>query len=188
MSKREEWVPATFGRETFLCFLERTSVKETTAEVRARSLSRTITAACDASMSIKLNHSGRHQVYWWYFAILRKECLRDRRLHKRAVRGLLYAELTTSYEQKRKELKIVIKTAKRKRWQDFYEEVVSDPWGRPYETVTNKIKPRGTSTPSGPNFLDKVHWCSRANSGYRIVSEGSGQKDWHKKDSRTGWQ
>ena len=52
--------------------------------------------------------------------------------------------------------KIAIKTAKRKCWQDFCEEVDSDPWGRPYKTVMNKIKPRGTSTPSYPTFLDKV--------------------------------
>ena len=75
---------------------------------------------------------------------------------QRAVRGPLYAELTTSYEQKKKEIKNAIKAAKRKCWQDFYEEVDSDPWGRPYQTVMNKIKPRGTSTPSYPTFLDKV--------------------------------
>ena len=76
-------------------------------------------------MDTKLNHSGRHPVYLWNkdIAILRKECLRARRLHQRAVRGPLYAELTTSYEQKKKELKIAIKTAKRKYWQEFCEEV-----------------------------------------------------------------
>ena len=62
--KREKWAPATFDRETFLCFLEGTSVEGTTAEARAQSLSRTITAACDISMSMKSNHSGRHPVYW----------------------------------------------------------------------------------------------------------------------------
>ena len=51
MPKREKWAPATFDRETFLCFLEGTSVEGTTAETRAQSLSRTITAACNASMS-----------------------------------------------------------------------------------------------------------------------------------------
>ena len=44
MSKREKWAPATFDRETFLCFLEGTSVEGTTAEARAQSLSRTIIA------------------------------------------------------------------------------------------------------------------------------------------------
>ena len=65
MPKKEKWEPATFDRETFLCFLEGTSVEGTTAEARAQSLSRTITAACDASMFIKSNHSGRHPVYWY---------------------------------------------------------------------------------------------------------------------------
>ena len=116
MPKRENWAPATFDREIFLCFLEGTSVERTTAEARAQRLSHTITAACDASMSTKSNHSRRHPVYWWNkdIAVLRKECLRARRLHQRAVRGPLYAELTTSYEQKKKELKIAIKTAKTK--------------------------------------------------------------------------
>ena len=82
MPKREKWAPATFDRETFLCFLEGISV-EGTAEVRAQNLSQTITAACDASMSIKSNHNGRHPVYWWNkdIAVICKECLRNRRLH-----------------------------------------------------------------------------------------------------------
>ena len=94
MLKREKWAPATFDRETFLCFLEGTSVEGTTAEARARSLSCTITAACDASMFTKSNHSGRHPVYWWNkdIAVLRKECLCARRLHQRAFRGPFYAE------------------------------------------------------------------------------------------------
>ena len=44
----------------------------------------------------------------------------------------------------------------RKCWQDLCEKVDSDPWGRPYTTVMNKIKPRGTSAPSRPPFLDRV--------------------------------
>ena len=40
---------------------------------------------------------------------------------------MFYAELITTYEKKKKELKIAIKTAKRKCWQDFCEEVDSDP-------------------------------------------------------------
>ena len=148
MTKREKCSPATCDRETSPCFLEGTSVEGTTAEARAQSLSRTITSACDASMYTKLNHSGRHPVYWWnkYIAILRKECLCARRRQQRAVSGLLYVKLTTSYEQKKRGLKIAIKTAKRKCWQDFCEEVDSDPWSGPYITVMNKIKPRGTST------------------------------------------
>ena len=31
-----------------------------------------------------------------------------------------------------------------------------DPWGRPYKTAMNKIKPSGTSTPSCPTFLEVV--------------------------------
>ena len=122
--KREKWAPATFSSESFLCFLEGTSV-EGTAVVRGRSLSQTITAACDASMSTKTNHSGRTPVYWWNekIAVIRKESLRTRKLHQRTVRGPLYEELTTSNEQKRKKLKTVIKTPKRKCWQDFCEEI-----------------------------------------------------------------
>ena len=64
MPKREKWTPATLDRETFLSFLEKTYV-EGTAEARAHSLSRTITAACNISMSTNSNHSGRHPVYYW---------------------------------------------------------------------------------------------------------------------------
>ena len=157
MPTREKWAPAIFDREAFLCFLEGASVKGT-SEVTAQSLSGTSTAASDASMFPRTNHRVRLPVYWWNkeIAVIREVCLRARRLHHTAVRVPLYDELTTRYEQKRKELKIAIKTAKRKCWQDFYEEVDSDPWERPYKTVINKINPRGTCSPSCPNFLYRV--------------------------------
>ena len=60
-------------------------------------------------------------------AVICKQRLRARRLHQRADRVPLYQELTVSYQQKKKKLKIAIKTAKRKCWQDFCEEVNSDP-------------------------------------------------------------
>ena len=41
-------------------------------------------------------------------------------------------------------------------WQDFCEEVDSDPWGRPYKTVINKINPRSSSAPSCTTFPDRV--------------------------------
>ena len=87
MPKGEKWAPATFDREAFLCFLEGASV-EGTAEARAQSFSGTITAACDASMSTRTNHRGRLPVYWWNkeMAVIRKECLRARRLHQKAAK------------------------------------------------------------------------------------------------------
>ena len=60
---KERWAPSTFDREAFLCSLDGASV-EGTAEEKARSLSRTIAIACDASMSIKNNPRGRPPVYW----------------------------------------------------------------------------------------------------------------------------
>ncbi|RYA73411.1 hypothetical protein DD595_25020 [Enterobacter cloacae complex sp. 4DZ3-17B2] len=168
--RTERWAPATFDRKMFLYSLEEKEVKGTSEE-RARCLSRAITAACDASMAVKTNPRGRPPVYWWNeeIANIRRECLRARRLHQRAIHKPRYYQLAADYERKKKRLKIAIKAAKRKCWQDFCEEVDHDPWGRPYKTVMNKIKPRGPNAPSCPSLLDKVvgHLCPEAARRYR---------------------
>ena len=61
-----------------------------------------------------------------------------------------------AHKRKRRELKTAIKMAKQKCWRDLCEEADSDPWGRPYKAVTNKIKPRGPNAPTCPVFLDRV--------------------------------
>ena len=61
-----------------------------------------------------------------------------------------------AYDRKRRELKTAIKMAKRKCWRDLCEEADSDPWGRPYKSVMNKIKPRGPNAPTCPVFLDRI--------------------------------
>ena len=72
---------------------------------------RAITAACDASMSVKGNPRGRPPVYWWNedIAAARRECLRARRLHQRARNKPRYRELAADYGEKRKALKVAIK-------------------------------------------------------------------------------
>lgn len=159
--RRERWAPATFDRQAFLFMLEDVTV-EGMAEEKARVLSRTITQACDASMSAKSNPRGRPPVYWWSedIATVRRDCLRARRLYQRAsqkqAHGPQYEQVKAAYETKKKELKTAIKAAKRKCWQVLCEEVDNDPWGRPYKTVMRKIKPRGPNAPSSPNFLKRV--------------------------------
>ena len=141
---KERCAPSIFDREAFLCSLEGALLEET-AEEKAQSLSRAITGACGASMSTRSNPRGRPPVYWWNedIAAIRRECLRARRVHQRAARGPTYEELRVAYETKRRELKTAIKMAKRKCWRDLCEEADSDPWGRPYKAVLNKIKLRG---------------------------------------------
>ena len=87
---------------------------------------------------------------------IRRECLRVRRLHQRAARGPTYEELLVAYERKRGELKTAIKMANRKYWRDLCEEADSDPWGRPYKAVMNKMKPRNPNAPTCPVFLDRI--------------------------------
>ena len=155
MSRR--WAPATFDRDTFLCTLKRVRCEGTAGE-KAQDLTQAIIAACDASMVKKVNARGRPPIYWWNedIAIIRRECLRARRLHQRAVGGPRFQELSATYAQKRKQLKTAIKAAKRTCWRDFCEEVEQDPWGRPYKTVMNKIKRRGGSVPTCSVFLNRV--------------------------------
>ena len=56
----------------------------------------------------------------------------------------------------RKVLKGAIRTAKKKCWEDFCKKVGQDPWGRPYEAIMKKIKPKVGNMPTCPVFLDRV--------------------------------
>ncbi|KAG7188425.1 hypothetical protein KM043_008073 [Ampulex compressa] len=62
--KDRRWATATFDQDTFICSLERTII-EGTPEGRAQALTRALTKACDASMSVRANFYGRPPVHWW---------------------------------------------------------------------------------------------------------------------------
>ena len=176
---KERWAPSTFDREAFLCSQEG-ALLEGTAEEKTQSLSRAITAACNASMSTRSNPRGRSLVYWWSedIATICRECLRARGLHQRAARGTTCEELRVAYERKRRELKTAIKMVKRKCWRDLCKEADSDPWGRPYKAVMNKIKPRGPNAPT----------CSLSRYGSSpLVSSAPGMASRHWPDGNR-WQ
>jgi hypothetical protein len=88
-------------------------------------------------------------VYWWTpeIAGLREGCSRARRRflwarRRRQTRG--EEEISRTYEaykEAKRTLQREIKIAKARSWTELIESVESDPWGRPYRIVTNKLRP-----------------------------------------------
>ncbi|XP_072746730.1 uncharacterized protein [Anoplolepis gracilipes] len=121
--------------------------------------------ACDGSMPrIKAGPQGRRAAYWWTgeIAELRRSSVHQRRKYARAkkkdrpveeVRGLYQA-----YRVARDALRLEIKKAKARAWDELLSHLEENPWGRPYQMVLGKLRNRGppaTETLS-PEALDRV--------------------------------
>ncbi|XP_050493834.1 uncharacterized protein LOC126875153 [Bombus huntii] len=68
------------------------------------------------------------------------------------------ARLYEAYSEARRLLQRAIKEAKRRAWGGLLASLDSDPWGRPYKLVLNKLRPWAPPLTESmdPRFLDKV--------------------------------
>ncbi|XP_033360707.1 uncharacterized protein LOC117239317 [Bombus vosnesenskii] len=68
------------------------------------------------------------------------------------------ARLYEAYSEARRLLQRAIKEAKRRAWGELLASLDSDPWGRPYKLVLNKLRPWAPPLTESmdPRFLDKV--------------------------------
>ncbi|XP_043604780.1 uncharacterized protein LOC122577511 [Bombus pyrosoma] len=138
-----------------------TSVKEETENLR-----RDMTAICDASMSRTTLGTGRSRaVHWWTpdIAELRARCVRARRryLRARSWRRRNEEDVTRRYQvyrALRRSLQKAITAAKNRAWSELVEAVEADPWGRPYKTVTRKIRAKGplATAEMEPELLQQI--------------------------------
>jgi hypothetical protein len=104
-------------------------------------------------------------VYWWSgeIARLRERCSRTRRRYTRARRRRRGDEETVArvYEtnrEARRSLKWAIGESKKRAWDELQATLDSDPWGRPYTVVLNKLRPWTPPVTEGmdPQFLERV--------------------------------
>ncbi|XP_071450375.1 uncharacterized protein [Hetaerina americana] len=176
----KKWAMNTFEEEVFLYMLRETKIRGT-AEERSRHLSQVLTTACDASMAIKTNAHGHPPVYWCNedIAPLRRACLRSRRKQQRAKNRLRFQEFHAINETHRRELKRAIKTAIRKIWYEFCEDVEHDPWDRPYKMDMSKVKPRSVKSPSSLDFLNQV---------VGHISKAVGEGSWNRLEKVPGYR
>lgn len=112
---------------------------------------RIVTKACDFSMpKLKTKPNKWRPAYWWTEEIsgLRKDCKKARRAVTRGRKRVQQEELITLVEEwkrKRKELKLLIRKEKERKWKILCEEVEEDVWGLGYKIVTKRIRIRQPS-------------------------------------------
>ncbi|XP_029157037.1 uncharacterized protein LOC114929629 [Nylanderia fulva] len=119
-------------------------------EERRAWLQNIITQACDVAMPRARNRP-RKEAYWWLedLAELRRSCDHARRRVQRRKRYVLLdpeglEDAWDAYKKTRNALRVSIKQAKARAWEELLSSLDRDPWGRPYRMVLNKLK-RGTA-------------------------------------------
>ncbi|CAF4832895.1 unnamed protein product [Pieris macdunnoughi] len=107
-----------------------------------------LTCISDAAMQRSRPGRRRQSVFWWSveLAQLRAVCVTTRRLYTRARRRRpLCAEEESrthcAFREAKQALRIAIAESKKRAWQELLETIERDPWGRPYQIVTNKLRP-----------------------------------------------
>ena len=133
MPKREKWGPTTFAGKLFSAFWKEHLSKEQQLRLGIKASrgpsQRHAMLRCPQSRIIADAIQSTGETRTLRYNVKNAFVLGDYTKEQFNSRELTSRELITRYEQKKKELKIAIKTAKRKCWQDFCEEVDSDPWG-----------------------------------------------------------
>ena len=114
------------------------------AVASAQSIDRYLTGACDASMPPRSRGlRGKLPVHWWSNDLkeLRRKVLSLRRSYQDCLRraGMQGSEDARSrFTLARKDLRLAIRRAKDKSWQDLCDSVENDPWGKAYRIVMKK--------------------------------------------------
>lgn len=141
-SPTTKWKASCFDEETFRLIFENSAYRcEDNAESKCKNMYKFLRQACDASMPLAKTTNKREPVCWWNeeIAELRKQCNQKRRQFQRS-RLENRDELRETYRTARRCLKVAIKYAKNKCWQDLCAEIDKDPWGRPYKAVMSQFK------------------------------------------------
>ncbi|XP_011866998.1 PREDICTED: uncharacterized protein LOC105561517, partial [Vollenhovia emeryi] len=133
-------------------------------EEEANRLQRIMTAACDNAMP-RYKFDPRRAAYWWSeeIAEMRRSSVAARRAVQRArwrrnTPGEELDRLLEENRQKRQELKSAIRKAKEAAWDEMIRSLDTDPWGRPYKLVMNKLSTGALPAVETmqPGFLDEV--------------------------------
>lgn len=102
-----------------------------------------MTRACDASMP-RTRVKPRRSTYWWTeeIADLRRVAIqRSRGVARSRGNRVRRNEALANYREARKVLRMVIKKAKVSAWEELFQTLEEDPWGRPYRIVLNRLRP-----------------------------------------------
>lgn len=117
------------------------------AEVAAQELEDLLTEASDVAAPRCKGQPSRRQTYWWNrdLADLRRKCnaMRRKMVKFRRRRNIVEAEITrAALRNLQRVLRAAIARAKTMAWQELISTLERYPWGRPYQTVMQRLKPR----------------------------------------------
>jgi hypothetical protein len=128
-------------------------------------LRRDMHAICDSCMPQSGAPRRDGTVYWWSeeIARFREARIRAPRLYtrsrrKRRVNEATVVRLYGTYRGAQMPLQGAIKEAKRRAWDELLATLDSDPWGRPYRMVLNKLHPWAAPATESmvPRFMEEV--------------------------------
>ncbi|CAB0036117.1 unnamed protein product [Trichogramma brassicae] len=153
-----KWNARSLDVEGFCEMMTSTVVPPGPTEEMATKLMAAITCACDASMTRTSGRCRRGPVYWWTdeIAVLRRTCLRSRRLAPRARGRPNEHACRANFASARRLLCAAIKTSKRQCWRQLCESVDDDIWGKPYQTVMSRLRGSRATQPSSPPLVRRI--------------------------------
>jgi len=127
-------------------------VPSPTPDQLADSFERVVSDACNYALPARSESRFKPPVPWWNEEIAegRRNCTKKRRALKRAVARTTptsgpsgteqHEKARTEYKEAKYVLKKSIRKSKSECWRDLIQSVDSDPWGKPYKVVMNKLK------------------------------------------------
>lgn len=111
-----------------------------------------IKGGCDSAMPRRKNNPKKRGKYWWTdeIATQRAECNRLRRRKSRVNRQNTaeLAEIGETLKEARKTLKKLIIKSKVTAWENLCKTVEEDPWGKAYQIIMGKLKPKPLDIPA----------------------------------------
>jgi len=118
--------------------------EDASAEEHSERLHGFLERACNAAMPNRSVFQGKRAAHWWNeeIAATRKAAIAARRRYQRAGRRADMPGREAAFEaynRVRKELRLAIRKAQEKSWQELCNTVESDPWGVPYKIVTKRL-------------------------------------------------
>lgn len=121
-------------------------------------ISSALGAACDSSMPVKRSNNRRKENYWWneHIAVLRKECLKSRRLFQRGRSRPDFLARRDAYQQARKTLKEAINSSKAECFKQLCKEADANPWGKAYYVVMTRLRGKRSQKITCPSLIDRI--------------------------------
>lgn len=158
-SSTRKWNLSKLNRDRFLDKIRSIPPEESLdARYVTERTMQVIQEACNASMPKIGNRPNKTAVYWWTNEIseLRKHCNESRRKYTRARRTSEANNELATLKKAKKDLNIVIKNSKTKKWEELRNDLNKNPWGLGYKIVMKKLGGQNSSPDLPKNVMENI--------------------------------